>query len=59
MLTTLSVLGRDQGPKWQEPRPPKTTTPEASPGRLQGLMRAALAVLAALSRRPAPSRSRA
>ena len=59
MLTTLSILSRDQGPKWQEPRRPETKTPEASPGRLHGLVRAAVAALAALSRRPAPSRSRA
>jgi hypothetical protein len=59
MLTTFSILSRDQGPKWREPRPPETDTPEASPGRLRNVVLAALALLATLSRRPAPSRSRA
>ena len=59
MLTTLSILSRDQGPTWQEPRRPESKTPEASPGRLRGLVRAAMAALSALSRQPAPSRSRA
>jgi hypothetical protein len=58
MLTTLSILSRDQGSKWQEPKR-DTKTPEVAPGRLHDLLRAIAPRLAALSRRPAPSRSRA
>jgi len=58
MLTTLSILSRDQGPKWQETKP-ETKTPGMAPGRLDDFVRAALARIAALSRRPAPWRSRA
>jgi hypothetical protein len=60
MLTTLSILSRDQGPKWQEPQPEaaETETPEADPGRLRDLVRA-VAARVGLSRPPAPSRSRA
>ena len=58
MLTTLSILSRDQGPKWQEPKPERRRAPEAAPGRLQDLVRGVLARIA-VSRRPATSRSRA
>ena len=59
MLTTLSILSRDQGPKWQEPTAVKKPTPEVAPGRYHELVRAVLARIAAFSRRPATSRSRA
>ena len=58
MLTTLSILSRDQGPKWQEPKPEDTIAPEVVPGRLHELLRSVVGRLA-VSRRPAPSRSRA
>jgi len=58
MLTTLSILSRDQGPKWQEPKPEEMKAPEVAPGRLHELLRSAVERLA-LSRQPAPSRSRA
>ena len=32
MLTPLSILSLDQGPKWQEPRPTKTKRPRLPPG---------------------------
>jgi hypothetical protein len=57
MLTTLSIVSRDQGLKWQEPKP-ETTTPEMAPRRLHDLLRTA-ARLVDLSRLPVPSRSRA
>ena len=34
MLTTLSILTRDQGPKWQEPTAVEKATPEVAPGRV-------------------------
>ena len=60
MLTPLSILSLDQGPKWQEPMPEPETTkaPEVAPERLREFLRA-LARLADLSRQPAPSRYRA
>jgi hypothetical protein len=57
MLATLSIVSRDQGLKWQEPKP-ETKTPEVAPGLLHGLLRTA-ARLVDLSRWPVPSRSRA
>jgi hypothetical protein len=62
MLTPLSVISLDQGPKWREPaaepEPLEKQTPEAAPGRLE-FLRGLVARLAALSWRPGPSRSRA
>ena len=63
MLTPLSILSLDQGPKWQEPKETSAheeeKAPEASHGRFHELLWLALAPLAGFSRRPAPSRSRA
>ena len=58
MLTTLSILSRDQGPKWQEPKADENARPEVAPGPLDDVFRA-VARIAALSRWAAPSRSRA
>jgi hypothetical protein len=62
MLTPLSVLSLDQGPKWRqpapEPEPAEKQTPEAAPGRLE-FLRSLVARLAGLSWRPGPSQSRA
>ena len=61
MLTPLSILSLDQGPRWQEPAPEagKGKAPEVAPGRLHDLLRAVSARLAAVRPRPAPSRYRA
>ena len=58
MLTPLSILSLDQGPKWREPatEPEKAEAPEVSPGRLHDLLQW---LAAGLSRQPAPSRYRA
>ena len=57
MLTPLSILSLDQGPKWRESAA-ETKTPEVAPGRVWDFLRAAVARLA-VSLRPAPSRYRA
>ena len=57
MLTPLSILSLDQGPKWRESAA-ETKTPEVAPGRVWDFLRAAAARLA-VSLRPAPSRYRA
>ena len=57
MLTPLSILSRDQGPKGREPAA-ETKTPEVAPGRVWEFLRAA-AARRAVSLRPAPSRHRA
>ena len=59
MLTTLSILSRDQGPTWREPDVEDTKTPEVAPGRVKDLLQALVARLAAVRPRRAPSRSRA
>jgi hypothetical protein len=61
MLSPLSILSLDQGPKWRAPAPEPETAepPEVAPARLGDLVRAALARLDGLSRRPAPWRYRA
>jgi hypothetical protein len=58
MLTTLTILSLDQGPRWQEPKPESAEPADAAPRWLQALARAILAPIA-VSRRPATSRSRA
>lgn len=61
MLTPLSILSLDQGPKWREPATehPQEETPEVAPGRLLRLVQWIAVGLAAVSRRPGPSRYRA
>jgi hypothetical protein len=57
MLTPLSILSLDQGPKWREPEP--ATPAEARPQQRRTPVRALLAALAALFgpvRKPAASR---
>jgi len=63
MLTPLSILSLDQGPKWREPaaepEPVEKATPEVAPGR-PDFLRGLVARIAAISWRPGqPSRSRA
>ena len=55
MLSPLSVVSLDQGPKWRDPaaEPAKAEAPGVSSGRLVGLLRW---LAGRLSRRPAPSR---
>ena len=58
MLTPLSILSLDQGPKWREPamEPEKAEAPEVSPRRVRDLLQW---LAACLSRQPALSRYRA
>ena len=52
MLTPLSILSLDQGPKWQEPvdagAPAAPKAPEEAPGRASSLVEAFAARLLAL-----------
>ena len=62
MLTPLSILSLDQGPKWREPDEisalEETKTPEVAPGRGLEFLRAFGAWLAASVALTVPSRSR-